>query len=252
MRSGPSKAAEAIIALLLPPACREEVLGDFCERYRTAGQYGFDAARTIPLVIISRIRRTADAQLLLIQAFALYISFLSAAWWADRAILQEQWGLLRLAIPAAMGILGLVLEDAYASRARRSPLKLVRGPVVGIGLALMSHGVFRAGDPDLAVPGWIVLYGCGMSLLLCSAIRLLFPPAEHQVQAANAPAFWLKQAGRAEGAAKGTTLVLKSVAGVIAAAAVGSWMADQLALPRPRVITSLLLLLIAYQLLKRG
>ena len=28
MRSGPSKAAEAIVALLLPPACREEVLGD--------------------------------------------------------------------------------------------------------------------------------------------------------------------------------------------------------------------------------
>jgi hypothetical protein len=250
--SGPSKAAEAMVALLIPPARREEILGDLHERYRAPGQYGLDAVCTIPLVIISRIRRTADAQVLLIQAFALYVSFLSAAWWLSRAFLGEPWGLLRLAVPAAMGIFGLIMEDAYASRAPRSPLKLIRGPVVGIALALVSQGVFRSGDPDLAVPRWIVFYGCAMSLLLCSAIRLLFPPAGGQVQAANTPAFWLKQPGGAEGSAKGTTLVLKSVAGVIAAAAAGAWMADHLALPKPRVITALLLMLIAYQLLKRG
>ena len=107
MHHGPSKAAEAIVALLVPPACREEVLGDLHERYISSGQYGLDAVRTIPLVIISRIRRTADPQVLLMQAFALYASFLGAAWLKDRTFLSDQWGLLRLAIPAGMAMLGL-------------------------------------------------------------------------------------------------------------------------------------------------
>lgn len=68
MYSGPSKAAEAIAALFVPPACREEVLGDLRERCSSPRQYAVDALRTIPLVIISRIRRTADPQVLLIQA----------------------------------------------------------------------------------------------------------------------------------------------------------------------------------------
>ena len=75
MNPGPSKAAEAIVAVFLPPACREEVLGDLHERYRSPRQYGLEALRTVPLVILSRIRRTADPQVILMQAFALYVSF---------------------------------------------------------------------------------------------------------------------------------------------------------------------------------
>jgi hypothetical protein len=252
MYSGPSKAAEALVTVFTPPACREEVLGDLHERYRSPGQYGLDVLRTVPLVIISRTRRAADPQVLLIQAFALYVSFLGAAWFTDRALLREQWGLLRLAIPAATAMLGLMLEDAYANPGHRSPLKLVRGPAVGLGLALVSQGVLWTGDPDLAVPRWIAFYGCAMSLLLSSAVRLLFPPATNQLQGANAPALWLKQAGGSDGTAKGITLVFKGVAAIVAAAGVGTWVADHFALPKPRVITLLLLMLIAYQLWKRG
>ena len=43
MNSGLSKTAEAIVAVFVPPACREEVLGDLHERYRSPGQYGVDA-----------------------------------------------------------------------------------------------------------------------------------------------------------------------------------------------------------------
>src|SRR5215813_12620753 len=96
MNYGPSKTAEAIVAVFVPPACREEVLGDLHERYSSSGQYSTDAVRTIPLVIISRIRRTADPQVLLMQAFALYASFLIAAWLKDIALLNKHWGLLRL------------------------------------------------------------------------------------------------------------------------------------------------------------
>jgi len=151
--------------------------------------------RTIPLVIISRIRRTADPQVLLMQAFALYVSFLGAAWHNDRAFLSEQWGLLRLAIPAGMAMLGLILEETFAKPGRRSPLNLARGPVLGLGLALASQGMFRIGNPDLAVPSWITFYGCAITLLLSSAVRMLFPPATDQLRGANVSAHWLKEPG---------------------------------------------------------
>ena len=35
MKRGPSKLAEAIVAFLLPRSCREEVLGDLYERYKS-------------------------------------------------------------------------------------------------------------------------------------------------------------------------------------------------------------------------
>ena len=178
---GPSKLAEALVAVFTPAACREEVLGDLHERYRSPGQYAWDAVCTVPLVITSRIRRTADAQILLIQAFVLYLSFLGAAWLADRQLLHEQWGLLRLAAPPAIAMLGLLLEDTYANGARRSPSKLVRGPAIGLCFALLSQGLFWTGNPDLALPRSVTLYGCAMSFLLSSAVRILFAPVHNQL-----------------------------------------------------------------------
>ena len=101
--SGPTKTAETVVAFFVPPACREEVLGDLYERFRSPGQYCFDAIRTVPLVIASRVRRTADPQLLVTIALGTYASFLGAAFFWDRAFLHEQWGALPLAIPVAAG-----------------------------------------------------------------------------------------------------------------------------------------------------
>jgi hypothetical protein len=251
MDSGPSKAAEAIVAVLIPPACREEVLGDLYERYRSPGQYALDASRTIPLVILSRIRRTADPQVLLMQAFALYASFLGAAWLKDGAFLTEHSGLFRLAIPAGMAMLGLLVEDAYAKPGRRSPLYRARGPVLGLGLALASQGMFRMSDPGLAVPGWITIYGCGLSLLLSCALRLLFPRAADQLQGANVPSDWLKQSGGSFGSPDVSIRVVRGVAAIVAAVVVGTWLADLAGLPKPRIVTLLLVLWIASQAWRR-
>jgi hypothetical protein len=251
-KAGPSKAAEALVAMVLPPACREEVLGDLYERYGGPARYGVEALRTIPMVIGSRIARTADPQVLLIQAFALYVSFLGAARWQSSTILVEPWGLLRLAIPAAMAIAGMVFEDAYARPGRRSALKLSRGPAVGLGLALLSQEMLEASYPELALPRAVAVYGCGMSLLLCSAVRLLFPPVMNQLQGVNAPALWLKRGGGSDGALRGITLALQGIATVVAAAMLGTLAANQFGLPRPRAIFSVLLLLIAGQLWKRS
>ena len=230
MSSGPSKIAEATVAVFVPPACREEVLGDLHQRYRSPGQYALDATRTVPLVIMSRIRRTANRQVLLMQAFALYESFLAAAWFEDRAFLSEQWGLPRLAIPAAMALLGSILEDTYARPGRRSGLQLARGPVFGVIFAIASQGLLRIGNPDLALPIWVTYYGCAFSLVLSSAVRMLFPPPADRLQGINVPADWLKPSSTSSSAGTGTGGV-----------------------PRTRLLTLLLVvLLLVYVVWKRG
>jgi hypothetical protein len=174
MNSGPPKTVEALVAVLVPPACREEVLGDLHERYRCTRQYGLDAASTVPVVILSRIHRTADSQALLIQAFAFYVSFLFAAWLNGAALLRDEWGLVRLAAPAAVAMVGVLLADAYASpRSRPSP-KLSLGPVLGAGLALLSQGLLWLFIPDSALPRWTLFFGCGTGLLLSAGVRILF------------------------------------------------------------------------------
>jgi hypothetical protein len=172
MPSGPSKTTEAVVAFLIPPACREEALGDLHERFQSPSQYVADALFTIPLIILSRIRRPADVEILLLQSFALYMSFAVAAWLYDGAILFEPRGLLRLAIPAAMAMLGLILDDTYAHSGRRTSLELARGPLLGAAIALASEGILWMSRPDLALPRGITLYGCAMSILLSSGVRI--------------------------------------------------------------------------------
>jgi hypothetical protein len=252
MSSGPSKPAEAIVAVLIPPACRAEVVGDLHERFKSPLQYAADALRTVPLVIISRMRRTADPQILLIQAFALYISFLGAAWLKDGAVLRERWGVLRLAIPAAMAMLGLILDDTYANPGRRSALNFARGPLLGLVLALASQGMLWIGNPDLAIPRWIMFYGCAMSLLLSSAVRMLFPPVTGQLLGANAPALWLKQAGVSRGSPQVIIRVLKGITAVVALAIVGTWITERSVPSKAGVVMLLVVLLVAYQISKRS
>ena len=55
---------EKIVGIFIPPACREEVLGDLREKNDGAQLFLYDALRTIPFVIVSRIRRTTDSVVL--------------------------------------------------------------------------------------------------------------------------------------------------------------------------------------------
>jgi hypothetical protein len=251
MRSRPSRAAEAILAIFVPCACREEILGDLHERYRSPLQYGLEALRTIPLVIISRVRRTADPQVLLIQAFALYISFVGAAWFKDAAILREQWGLLRLAIPAGMVVLGVVLDDTYARPGPQSPLMLVRAPFMGIGLALATQGMLYVRQPDLTVPILIVLYGSAASLLLSSGIRMSFPPAANQLHGPSVPTFWLKHTSGKGGSLQGLVRVLKAVAAIVVVVIVGWWLSIHTSLPGTMIVPLLFVLSVAYLIWRR-
>jgi hypothetical protein len=182
----PSKTAEALLGLLIPPACREQVLGDLHERYTSPSRYFGDALSAVPCVIISSIRRTTDPQVLLMEAIALYLSFVGVAWISGQsAFLYEPWGLLRLAIPTAVALLALVLADAYVDPAKRSAIKPMLQTAFCIGLAFLSQATFWVTDPDLAVPVRIMLFGGGISLVLVSTLRAFFPKDDNRPRGAT-------------------------------------------------------------------
>jgi hypothetical protein len=101
------------------------------------------------------------------------------------SILYEPWGLLRLAIPAAVALLALVLADAYADPAKRSRIKPMLQAAFCIGLAFLSQATFWAADPAFAVPLRVMLYGAGISLVLVSALRVFFPKDDNRPRGAT-------------------------------------------------------------------
>jgi hypothetical protein len=169
----PSRRLETFVGLWIPPACREEVLGDLHEKYSGPWQYVSLAMCVVPFVILSRIRRTTDLFVLLTDALLIYGSFLAAVWYTDRTSLAGQWGLLRLTIPTVANLAVLILEHAWDFESRWvSPL--ISGAVIGIGVYF-------------SLPGELA------SLLLVGAVELAFHRWANLPQAAAAPALWLKQ-----------------------------------------------------------
>lgn len=187
MESGPSKVAEAIVYWLLPPACREEVLGDMRERNRSSAQYLVEATCTVPSVICSRIRRTTDAVLTLMVTVSMYTAFVMSAWWLDPELLRREYGFARVAIPPAIFLVAIILADAYSDPKKRWPLKPLFGPTLGLALTYAVELNHR-----WALPASVLAWGGALSVLLVSTLRLTFPPVTERPQAAKIPAFWQK------------------------------------------------------------
>jgi len=193
MQGGPDRLTEFLAGVLIPPACREHVLGDLRERYESPQQYITEVMRTLPLVVVSRIRRTTDPVVLLMEAFTFYICFLVMASSGQSAFLYEQAGFLRIAIPTAVALLALVLADAYADARKRSPLTPILGVVLAIGFAFVFQAVLLATYPELALPRAIMILGGSVGILLVSTLRFIFPPVADRPQGVNVPSFWQKQ-----------------------------------------------------------
>ena len=206
---------EKIVGIIIPPACREEVLGDLRERNDGVQLFIYDALRTIPFVIISRIRRTTDSVVLLMEAFCCYVSFLAAAWVLQPSIVATREGLLRLAIPGAIALFVLVLADAYANPRKKSFLR----PVLAVALSFACVFVVHMTYPLL--PGSMVAIGSGVSMLFLLVLRMLFPPMADRPQQVQGPAFWQKQEIVAAG-------VLKATAAIAGILLVGSSVPDRL------------------------
>ncbi len=181
----PPRALEAIVGFLTPPACREVVLGDLYERYRSPMHYISDAWYSVPCVVYSRIRRAADPGLLLMDAMLLYVSFIAAAWQLDRELLHGHLGLLRLAIPVAVAMAVLMLGDAYAKPGKPSALRPLMQAMLGVGLTCLAQGAFAAAGFSFALPWWIVLAGGGFGVVGIAIVGMLFPPSDHRPRGAG-------------------------------------------------------------------
>jgi hypothetical protein len=118
MESGPSKVAETIAGWLIPPACREEILGDMRERYQSGLRYFLEAAHVIPCTIYSRICRTTDAVLALMEVASLYTAFVIVAKCFDPVLIFDKSGFVRLAIPPVIVLATMSLADAYSNPQR--------------------------------------------------------------------------------------------------------------------------------------
>lgn len=169
---------ETLFGLLLPPASREHVLGDLHEKCKTPREYGLEAISVLGPVIISRIRRTTDLQVFLMEIFAVYLSFSEAAWWmGQKAFLYDYAGFARLAIPTSVTVIGLLLCNAYADPAKESSLiRPVLQSAGSVAFAWLGQAVLFDTSPQLAVPFAVMLYGSCISIVLVSTIRVLFPP----------------------------------------------------------------------------
>jgi hypothetical protein len=187
MRTVPPKSLEKLVGFLIPSACREEVLGDLHERFQSTPRYVVDALTTVPLVVLSRIRRTTDAVVFLMEAIVLYSSYLAAAFFLNQNLLTDALGFCRLGLPVAISMLTLMLADAYANPRNRSPLKPMLGPALAAAFAWLSQAVLLAGLADFMLPRSVMVAGSSLGLLLVSSLRFLFAPA------ANVPAHWQKQ-----------------------------------------------------------
>jgi hypothetical protein len=164
---------EFLVGLLLPPACREHVLGDLHERYRGPVAYLLEAISAIPGVVASQIRRTTGWRLLVMEAFALYLAFLVTAWRFDGGAFLDE----RLMIPAVVALVTLVLADAYRTEPRRTPQQSLSGVALAVALAFFTQAVVAAVVPALLVPRTIMLAGAGISLVLLTAVRVSVAPA---------------------------------------------------------------------------
>ena len=177
----PPEWMETLAGMLIPPACREHVLGDLQERYKSPAQYLADLLRTAPAVIYSRVRRTTDLQVFLMEAFALYAPFLVSAWWqAGAAFLYEERGFGRVAIPAVAGLLALRLADAYRRPVRPPRYQPLLDAVWAVAWVVAAAAIAAR------IPGPVTLSAASAVLLFITALRWSLRPRETQLPASAA------------------------------------------------------------------
>ena len=171
--SAPPRKLERLVALLVPPARREEVLGDLYERYKSPAQYAADAAVTVPQILASQIRRTSDPGVVLLEALALYFCFFPTDGRPGAAGFFQQPQLLRILIQVACGLFGLRLADAYMTA--RSLRQLSLRATTGAGLACLSQIALSAARPDLALSSWALFRDGGLALMALSLMQMANP-----------------------------------------------------------------------------
>ena len=149
----PPPRLEKLVLALIPPLAREAVAGDLCETCENPRQYGIEALRTVPLVVVSQIRRNLNLPALALK-LALAWMFLGGA---------TVW-LLPL----------LMLADAYQPAARPDAHRAIRqtmvlGVMAMILVVALSMNIGFMLQTGLRRPEWLALslFGLVVPALLC-------------------------------------------------------------------------------------
>jgi hypothetical protein len=56
---------------------------------------------------------------------------------------------------------------------------------LGVGFAVLSQAALWTADRELVLPRWIIISGGGISVLLLSTLRMLFPPSDNRPRGAT-------------------------------------------------------------------
>jgi hypothetical protein len=132
---------EFLVSRLVPPACREHVLGDFAERYTSAPQYAADALRTLPFVIAGQIRRTWDSLSLLMCVIPAFVFFGGLVSRSD-AVDSVTW--LRALAPTIGVATAVILRSAYRGPDGGSSRRAVVDATVAVACVLLSQAALAA------------------------------------------------------------------------------------------------------------
>lgn len=108
---------EAIVLRLIPPCAREAVAGDLWETYSSPRQYAAEALRTVPLVVLSQMRRNLNLPALMLQ------------------VSLACFCLGEIAACALLPV--LMLREAYQAAARPCPRRAMRTAILVSSAALV-------------------------------------------------------------------------------------------------------------------
>jgi hypothetical protein len=174
MRTNPPQLAEDMVGWFLPPACREEVLGDLFESCRNPLEYSSSAIAVIPRVIFSQIRRNTDSFVFLLTAGALAYSFIAGSAGIASGLSHP---MLRLAIPIVPALLSLLLCNGFAPVEERRLRAVTFDIVVAMAAAAITQlALFVLLKRGLMLPGWVPSEGTALSWLAIILLRAMFPP----------------------------------------------------------------------------
>jgi len=140
LEARPPALIDRVVRVLVPLPCREHVIGDLWERYRSPGAYLLDALRTIPFVVVSQVRRTSPVPALVIQAFAVTVPFLPGA------------GLRRAAAPVLTALVTLVLRDAYKRSVSLSATQVATDVGITATAMIVCEAIVAIARPSLLLP----------------------------------------------------------------------------------------------------
>ena len=140
----PPALLDAFVRRLVPPAVREDVVGDLWERYRSPLTFTGQALRALPWLFFAQVRRTAVVPVLGVQFFVLFACFGGFEFRSSPPAHADAL------IATLAALAGLALRDAYRSADSRT-LRRAVGDVLAVLVGVAMSQIVLRGLIDLSI-----------------------------------------------------------------------------------------------------